>query len=183
MSKCFLTTTQRPIQHRQLTTNSFWKNAQVFTCMGANVDINFPVATCNPLNDETLGGNHMDIINDVQGAIQWPMHPNPHHIQDCGTWCNWPNMRHTKNQWDAQLAWALDAIYEKKIWKTTSTWCMTFFARPQGIISIASWNNNKKREVETWNFHSTRKYKACWLGYQDASIGIPNIFVVWRWQR
>ena len=57
--------------------------------MGATVDIRFPVAihqaSCNSLNDETLGGNHMGIVNDVQGANQGPMHPNTCHIQDCGT--------------------------------------------------------------------------------------------------
>jgi hypothetical protein len=106
MSNCFLTTTQRSIQQSSTDNEWFLKECARFH-MGATVDINFPVAshqaTCNPLNDETLGGNHMGIINNVQGAIQWPMHPNPHHIQDCGTWCNWPNMQHTKNLRDAPV--------------------------------------------------------------------------------
>ena len=92
--------------------------------MSAIADLKFLVAihhaTCNPLDDEVFGGNHMSIITDVQGAIQGLMHLNPRHIEIVGHNAIGPTCHIQKNRemdhWtNAQMAWALDAIYEKKL--------------------------------------------------------------------
>lgn len=87
MSDCFLTLTQLP--NPTLSTNYDWflKECARFH-MSAIADFKFLVAihhaTCNPLDDEVFGGNHMSIITDVQGAIQGLMHLNPRHIEIVG---------------------------------------------------------------------------------------------------